>query len=175
MLSCRSTKTVTKGAAVLALFALSACASSEVSGIKVASQDQINNIRVSSISVKIETPKPNDSLRGAMEKQLEEAMPLCATGAVDHRLDVTVTEFEDQDVGKAIFLGDEIELKGSAEFVDLTTNEQTGAYFLENSFSWGGFIGAAMMSDAEISLSKDFAKNLCKEVFGVSLSDSDKS
>ena len=73
-------------------------------------------------------------------------------------LDVTVTDFESQDVGKAIFLGDEIELKGRAEFADATRGQQTGAYFVENSFAWGGFLGAAMMSDAEVSLSKGFAE-----------------
>jgi len=155
--------------AAAALLGLSACASSDVASIKAASQDQIHDIRVSEITVTIETPKPHPELQAALNKQLEEAMPICAKGAVDHRLNVVITDFEDQDVGKAIFLGDEIELKGRAEFDAVATGEQTGAYFVENSFAWGGFIGAAMMSDAEISLSKGFAENLCKEVFDVDL------
>ncbi|GAB4373151.1 MAG: hypothetical protein Kow00114_34990 [Kiloniellaceae bacterium] len=148
-----------------ALLGLSACASADVSSIKAASQDEIQNIRVSAVTVRLETPKPNETLQAALQEELQSAMPLCATGTVDHRLDVVVTDFEDQDVGKAIFLGDEIELAGRAEFSDVASGQQTGAYFVENSFAWGGFIGAAMMSDAEKSLSEGFAKQLCKEVF----------
>jgi hypothetical protein len=148
-----------------ALLGLSACASSDVSSINAASQDQIQGIRVSAVSVTLDTAKPNPALQAALQEELESAMPLCATGDVDHRLDVVVTDFEEQDVGKAIFLGDEIELEGRAEFVDAATGLQTGAYFVENSFAWGGFIGAAMMSDAEESLSKGFAEQLCKRVF----------
>lgn len=152
-----------------ALLALSACASSEVASIKAASADQIQSIRVSEVTVTLATPKPNDALQAALKEELEKAMPLCATGTTDHRLAVTVTDFESQDVGKAIFLGDEIELAGRAEFADAASGQQTGAYFVENSFAWGGFVGAAMMSDAEISLSKGFAEQLCKEVFGKDL------
>ncbi len=157
--------------AAFAVLALSACAASDVSSIKAASEADIDAIRVTSVAVTMETPKPNPALEAALKEQLEKAMQRCADGDVDHRLDVAVTDFEEQDVGKSIFLGDEIELEGRAEFVNLANGDQTGAYYLENSFSWGGFIGAAMMSDAEISLSKDFAKNLCKEVFGVDLEE----
>ena len=152
-----------------ALLGLSACASAEVSSIKAADADQISSIRVAEINVTIDTVKPNEELKLALQEELEEAMPLCATGTVDHHLNVTVTDFESQDVGKAIFIGDEIELEGRAEFVDVASGAQTGAYFVENSFAWGGFIGAAMMSDAEESLSEGFAKQLCKEVFGKDL------
>lgn len=152
-----------------ATLGLSACASSDVSSIKAASQEQIQGIRVSEVTVVMATAKPNPNLKAALEAELEKAMPLCATGDTDHRLDVTVTDFEEQDVGKAIFLGDEIELEGRAEFVHLATGLQTGAYYVENSFAWGGFIGAAMMSDAEESLSEDFANQVCKEVFGKDL------
>lgn len=148
-----------------ALLGLSACASSDVSSIKAASEDEIQGIRVSEVTVTLATPKPNDILQAALKEELESAMPLCATGSVDHRLDVIVTDFESQHVGKAIFLGDEIELEGRAEFTELAGGQQTGAYFVENSFAWGGFIGAAMMSDAEASLSKGFAEQLCKKVF----------
>ncbi len=148
-----------------ALLGLASCASSDVSSIKAASQDEIQSIRVSEVNVTLATPKPNDALEAALREELESAMPLCATGTVEHRLDVIVTDFESQHVGKAIFLGDEIELEGRAEFTELASGQQTGAYFVENSFAWGGFIGAAMMSDAEVSLSKGFAEQLCKKVF----------
>lgn len=151
------------------LLGLSACASSDVSSINAASQEQLQDIRVSEIAVTMAIAKPNPNLKAALLAELEKAMPLCATGDADHRLDVTVTDFEEQDVGKAIFLGDEIELEGRVEFVHLATGLQTGAYYVENSFAWGGFIGAAMMSDAEESLSEGFAKQLCKEVFGKDL------
>lgn len=151
------------------LLGLAACASSDVASINAATPEQLQNIRVSEVNVTLATAKPNDALQAALKEELEKAMPLCATGTIDHRLDVTVTDFESQDVGKAIFLGDEIELQGRAEFADAATGQQTGAYFVENSFAWGGLIGAAMMSDAEKSLSEGFAKQLCKEVFGKDL------
>lgn len=154
------------GAVALAVsLGLSACASSDVSSIKSASQEQVQSIRVSEINVTLETPKPNPALQAALQEELEKSMPFCATGDVDHRLNVAITDFEEQDVGKAIFLGDEIELEGRAEFTHLATGLQTSSYFVENSFAWGGFVGAAMMSDAETSLSKDFAEQICKEVF----------
>jgi len=152
-----------------ALLGLAACASSEVASIKAASTDQVQSIRVSEVVVTLDTPKPNDVLQAALKDELEKAMPLCATGTAGHRLAVIVTDFESQDVGKAIFLGDEIELAGRAEFTEAVSGTQTGAYFVENSFAWGGLIGAAMMSDAEKSLSEGFAKQLCKEVFGKDL------
>lgn len=153
----------------LTLLGLSACTSAEVSSISAASKDQIRSIRVSEVNVVIQTGKPSPELQTALKQELEKSMPLCATGQIDHRLDVTITDYEEQDVGKAIFLGDEIELEGRAEFVDLASGSQTGAYFVENSFAWGGLIGAAMMSDAEVSLSKGFAEQICDEVFDVDL------
>lgn len=159
----------------LAVVGLSACASSDVSTIAAASKDQIRSMRISQVNVVMQTPKPHPELQAALKAELEKSMPLCAKGEVDHRLDVTITDFEEQDVGKAIFLGDEIELEGRAEFVDLASNSQTGAYFVENSFAWGGFIGAAMMSDAELSLSKGFAEQICKKVFDVDLAQAKKA
>ena len=153
----------------LALLGLSACTSAEVSSISAASKDQIQSIRVSEVNVVLATAKPSPELQAALKQELEKSMPLCARGGIDHRLDVTITDYEEQDVGKAIFLGDEIELEGRAEFIDLASDSQTGAYFVENSFAWGGLIGAAMMSDAEISLSKGFAEQICDEVFDVDL------
>ena len=153
----------------LALVALSACASSDVSGIDVATQEQIRNIRVSEVNVTMQIPKPNPRLQTALKDQLEQAMPRCATGGVDHRMDVVITDFEEADVGKAIFLGDEIELEGRVGLIEAGTGEKMGEYYVSNSFFWGGLIGAAMMADAEKSLSKDFASNVCKELFGVNL------
>jgi hypothetical protein len=156
-------------ALAIAPFVLSACATSEVSGIKAATGDQIQNIKVAEVSVMLETPKPNPLLQAALKNELEQAMPYCAKGNVDHRMDVTITDFEEQDAAKAIFIGDEIELEGRVGFVDLATNTVTGEYYVENSFAWGGLIGAAMMSDAEKNLSEAFAENMCEELFGVDL------
>lgn len=117
----------------------------------------------------LQTPKPNPQLEAAMKLALEGAMPRCAKGSADHRLDVTITDFEDQDVAKAILVGDEIEVEGRAKFTNVATETITGEYYVQNSFFWGGFIGAAMMSDAEKQLSEDFAANLCEEVFDVKI------
>ena len=149
--------------------ALSACASSDVSAIKGASSVEIDTIRVSDVAVELDIPKPSPGLKAALKDELEKAMPYCATGSVDHRMNVTVTDFEEQDVAKSIFIGDEIELEGTVEFVNAATGTSTGEYYVSNSFFWGGFIGAAMMSDAEQSLSEDFAENMCEELFDVDL------
>lgn len=146
---------------------LSACASADVSSINRIPEHQIGSVAVSDVNVKIETPKPQPQLKYALEEQLRNAMPACATGTVPHLMNVTIVDFEELDVGKAIFIGDEIELEGKVELVHASSGVQAGEYYVERSFFWGGFIGAAMMSDAEIRLSKDFAESICEEVFGV--------
>lgn len=155
------------GASVLLATAVSACASSDVTGVSSATHDQIRNITVSNVSVTMDLPKPNPKLQAALKEELERAMPRCATGQVPHRMHVAITDFEDQDVAKSILIGDEIELAGRVTFIDAAADVTTGEYYVENSFFWGGFLGAAMMSDAERKLSKDFAANLCEELFGV--------
>lgn len=155
------------GTSVLIVAAVSACASSDVTGVSSATHDQIRSIAVSEVSVTLETPKPNPKLQAALKEELERAMPRCATGQVPHRMQVAITDFEDQDVAKSILVGDEIELAGRVTFVDVAADATTGEYYVENSFFWGGFLGAAMMSDAERKLSKDFAENLCEELFGI--------
>ena len=161
--------TLSRVALVLAALTLPACASSDVSGINVARQDQIGAVNVLEVNVEMQIRKPNPVLQAALKDELEKAMPYCATGPIDHRLNVTITNFEDQDVARAIFIGDEIEVEGRVELVDMATDMQIGEYYVENSFAWGGLIGAAMMSDAEQSLSKDFAEVICAELFGVDL------
>jgi len=154
---------------VLGFLALtvSACASADVSAINGASQEQISSANVSEVEVKFVTPRPHEGLKATLEDRLRTAMPTCATGSVAHRLQVTVTDFEDQNVAKSILIGDEIELAGRVELIDAATGAQTGEYFVTRTFFWGGFIGAAMMSDAEASLSDSFAESVCGEVFGV--------
>jgi hypothetical protein len=152
-------------------FVLSACASGGVTGINAASHDKVSSIKVSEVNVTMETPKPNPLLEATLEEELTKTMPLCAKGKVAHRMDVAITDFDDQDVGKAIMIGDEIELEGRVTFTEVATEAKTGEYYVENSFFWGGFLGAAMMSDAERRLSKDFAESLCEELFGVKLAD----
>ena len=70
-------------------------------------------------------------------------------------------------VGQAIFIGDEIELEGRVTLVDASNDRSIGEYYVQRSFFWGGIIGAAMMSDAEASLSEGFAESVCSDVFGV--------
>ena len=157
------------GAAALLL---SACVSADVSTIDTATRDDIDAIKITDVVVEIETPKPNPGLKAALTDELRKAMEVCSTGNVDHRMMVTITDFEDQNVAKAIFIGDEIELKGEVKLIDMSTDQQTASYFVERSFFWGGFIGAAMMSDAEASLSEGFAESVCEEVFGVDYTSS---
>lgn len=153
----------------IAAIALAGCASSDVTGVNVGAQDKVSAIRVAAVSVTMETPKPNPKLEAALKGELEKTMPRCAAGAIDHRMEVAVTDFEDQDVAKAILIGDEIELQARVRFVDTATETPTGEYFVENSFFWGGILGAAMMSEAERKLSQDFAENVCEEIFYVKL------
>jgi hypothetical protein len=147
--------------------AVSACSSADVSAINTASPEQISGVSVSEVEVKFATPRPHPGLKAALESRLRTAMPTCATGNVAHRMQVTVTDFEDQNVAKSILIGDEIELAGRVELIDAASGVQTGEYFVTRSFFWGGFIGAAMMSDAEESLSDSFTESVCGEVFGV--------
>lgn len=157
------------GSLAVAPFLLSGCASSDVATFKAATTNDVRNIRVTEVKVTLETPKPNPLLRATLMEELEKALPGCASGLVDHRMDVAVVNFEDQNVAQAVLIGDDIELAARVKFTNLTSNEVTGEYYLENSFFWGGFLGAAMMSNAERSLSRDFTESLCDEVFGVKL------
>lgn len=146
---------------------LSACASSDIAAIKGADRSKIDTIKVTEISVSVETPKPQPNLQVLLAEELKQRVPDCSQGEVGHKLHVAVVEFEDQDVAKSIFIGDEIELGGRVELIDSATGEKTGEYYITREFAWGGFVGAAMMSDAEKSLSEDFAKIVCKDIFGV--------
>ena len=159
----------------LAAVTLAACASADVSPISRASDDEISRIKVTEVEVAVETAKPNPHLEASLRKELQKTLQTCATGDKAHRVDVAVTDFEDQNVAKAIFIGDEIELKGRVRLIDLATGEQTGEYFVARSFFWGGFLGAAMMSGAEESLSEDFADSVCEEVFGFTVEREKKS
>lgn len=153
----------------IAALTVSACASADVATINGASQDQISSIQVSEVNVLIETPRPAPALQATLTDELRKTMPICATGTIAHKMNVTITEFDEQNVAKAIFIGDEIELGGRIELVDSSTETQTGEYYVNRSFFWGGFIGAAMMSNPERSLSEGFAETICGEVFGIKL------
>ena len=149
----------------VAAIALSACTSAEVSAIKAASQDQIRSVRVSEIAVKTSSPTTNSTLEAALEAELRGRMQECATGSVDHRMDVTIVDFEEASLGQAIFLADEIELKGRVELTEVATGNKAGEYFVERSFAWGGIMGAAMMADPENSMSEGFADSVCEDIF----------
>ena len=127
---------------------------------------ELQRVVVSDITVILAVPKPNPQLQAILTEELRKAMPTCAKGDRAHRLKVTVTEFKEANAAKAVLIGDDIELKGRVEFTDATTGVNTGEYFVENSFFWGGLVGAAMMSDAERSLSEGYAQHICEKVFG---------
>lgn len=164
----RSDRFPFRTALVLVLGAMvSACASADVAAIKKASDEEIKSIRVSDVQVVVDTAKPNPTLKTALEAELRDKLPECAQGTVDHRMDVTINDFEEAHTGQAIFFGDEIELQGRVLLTNVASGQQTGEYFVERSFFWGGVIGAAMMSDPESSLSEGFTESVCEEVFGV--------
>jgi len=73
------------------------------------------------VAVALDTPRPNPALQAALKAELESTMPRCARGPADHRLEVTVTVFEDQNVAQAVLIGDEIELAGKVRLVDSAT------------------------------------------------------
>ena len=168
---CRIHGDSTSPVVVLGLVALtlSACASADVSAIDKASEEEISNITISEVNVTINTAKPNPALKAALENELREKLPQCAKGNLEHRMDVTVNDFEEANVGQAIFIGDEIELDGRVELVDVSSGQKTGEYYVQRSFFWGGLIGAAMMADPEASLSEGFTESVCEDVFGVEL------
>lgn len=145
----------------------SACSSADVSAIKAASQEQVGAVSVSEVEVVVSTPKPNPGLKVVLYDRLRNAMPICAKGNVPHRMIVTVTNFHDQNVAKSILIGDEIELAGRVELIEAASGDSVGEYFVSRSFFWGGFVGAAMMSDAEASLSDRFVESICSDVFQV--------
>lgn len=156
-------------AATITLGLLAGCSSGDTAPIEVSSREAIASVRVSEVSVSSETPRPNPRLEATLKQTLESTMTRCARGTIDHRLEVIVVDFEDQDVGKTILIGDEIELEGRARLVRLADETRTGEFYVSASFFWGGVLGAALMSNAEKRLSEDFAARLCKDVFGVEI------
>lgn len=152
-----------------AAFVLSACASSDVAPIKSANQSQINDIKVTDVAVSIETPRPQPTLKVALAEELNRTVPSCSKGETSHKLHVAVVDFEDQDVAKTVFLTDEIELSGRVELIDTATGEKTAEYYVDRKFAWGGLVGAALLSEAEKSLSEDFARIVCNDIFGADI------
>ena len=107
---CRDLAGKGRGSAIglaLAAVTLGACASADVSAVDRASDAEISSIKVSDVSVAVDTAKPNPHLEAALRDELKKTLPTCATGDKAHNVDVTVTDFEDQNVAKAIFIGDE--------------------------------------------------------------------
>lgn len=146
--------------------ALASCASTDVAAVKNIPHDKSGDIRVTSVAVKIDTPRPNPQLQAALKSELESRLSTCATGKTPHSVNVVINEFETQDVAKSIFIGDEIELGGRVYFKNGATGKQAGEYYVKESFFWGGVLGAAMMSNAHRTLSQDFAKTVCKKIIG---------
>ena len=143
---------------------LTACASSDLVKVQPVSQGQIDSIRVSKIEVVIDTPRPNPQLKHALLRELEGQLATCARGNTPHVARVTINEFEEQNVAKSIFIGDEIELGGKVRFINASSGAQAGEYYVKESFYWGGLVGAAIMSNATKNLSRDFAKSVCNKV-----------
>lgn len=158
--------TTARVSAILAPLLLTACASSEFEAVQAIGAAEVSSVRIAEIQVEVDTNRPNQELVQELSSNLRQATSTCATGTVPYRMDVRVLDFEDQNVGQAIMVGDAIELKGRVELTEIATGRSAGEYYLEQSFYWGGLIGAAMMSDAEKSLSREFAASVCEEVFG---------
>ncbi len=160
--------TTARVAAILAPLLLTACASSEFEAVKAIGAAEVSSVRISEILVEVDTSRPNQELMRELKSNLRRATSVCATGTVPYRMEVRVLDFEDQNVGQSIMVGDAIELKGRVELTEVATDRSAGDYYIEQSFYWGGLIGAAMMSDAEKSLSREFASSVCEDVFGKS-------
>ena len=159
---------------MLVFLMLQACASADVSTVDLIPRDMVKSIKVSTVDVTMLIPKPNPRLQTTLKQELETALPACAAGDVPYRMNVIVTDFDEMDVGKAVMIGDEIELQGKVQLFNDATGAKAGEYFVERSFFWGGLIGAAMMADAEQSLSKSFAETVCDEIFGVDIASEQK-
>ena len=99
-----------------------------------------------------------------MTRALNERLTACGNGKIPHTVRVTIREFEDQNVAKSILIGDEIELGGDVQVVKRANGRTVAEYYVKESFFWGGLAGAALMSNAEESLSRDFAEAICKKI-----------
>ncbi|ANK80504.1 MAG: hypothetical protein TEF_06585 [Rhizobiales bacterium NRL2] len=155
--------------AVTAFALLAACSTSDTAVVSAGTEQEIANTRASEVAVINNLPRPLPELDAQLNSQMMATMPRCALGARSHRAEITVTDFKEANTAKALLIGDDMELSGRVRFVDLSTNKVTGEYFVEESFFWGGIVGAAMMSNAAAKLSRSFAETVCKDVFGVDL------
>lgn len=102
------------------------------------------------------------TLQSALRRELDR----CATGSQTLDLQVRVASFADQNAAKTILIGDSATLNGTATLKDPQSGQTVGDYDVSESVGGGGILAAAAMSNADESLSREFAESLCSKAFG---------
>ena len=148
------------------LFTLAACSSSQVSRIQAASQDQLDQVAAADVIVTHDRVVRGEELIGPVEGELENALSQCATGAVEHDVEVTLTQFDGANAGQAFLIGDSASMSGRVKIVEKQTRSVIGEYQVEGSLAGGGIIGAAVLANPIGNLSKSFAESVCEDIFG---------
>lgn len=156
---------VTVAAAAAAL--LCGCAAPpNINAVSSAPQAELLTLKPGRIEVVTDVPGARATLASTLERHLREQLGQCMTGTTPADVKVRVEWYKEQEGAVTIMLGDATQLAGPLILSDPATGRVLGEYYVDELRFKGGLIGAAMLADAENSLSADYARNVCKVVFG---------
>jgi hypothetical protein len=144
---------------------LGGCAVHSSEAVKTLPSDMIKQARIYTITVKSVPDNVSSGFKPELESMLRLGMDDCAQGQSWLNLEVTVIQLKKSDAGKAFLVGDSNVVKGQARLVDPTSGAVVGDYDIGYSVGGGGLAAALAMSQAESSMARGFAKQVCDTAF----------
>lgn len=143
---------------------LAGCVTGRSETVRAMPKELMQTGKVAAITVKGVPQNASQDFPATMQRQLREAMDLCATGTEPLDLEVTVTDFRASNAAKAILIGDSNNIKGTAKL--LRAGETVGDFDISRSVGAGGIAGAIIMSNAEENTAIGFSHEVCEKAFG---------
>jgi len=144
---------------------LSGCAVHSSEAVKVLPSDMVKNARIYNITVKSVPDNVSGGFKPELESMLRLSMDDCAQGQSWLNLEVSVIELKKSNAGKAFLVGDSNVVKGQARLIDPTSGAVVGDFDIGYSVGGGGLAAALVMSQAESSMARGFAKQVCDTAF----------
>jgi hypothetical protein len=151
-------------AAAVAAATLGGCASTTVEPVAAVDEATIKTFKVEDISVTASTDTPDEVTRNVVA-ELRRAVDTCAVGPTPIDLNVKLDHYEEANAAAAILIGDQTELSGSVNLLDRGSKKRIGSYYVSAIKSGGGIIAAVAMSGSAEHLPRQFAENVCSDVF----------
>jgi hypothetical protein len=156
----------TKLVAVIGLACLTTgCVNSSSETVTTLPPDMAVSGRVAAITIKAVPTDVSSDFRPTLEAELRAGLDKCAFGNVPLNLEVTVTDFKEQNAAKTILIGDSDHIKGQARLIEPDGGNVVGDYDISRSVGGGGIAGAVVMSNAEKTMAQGFAQEICDRAF----------